>query len=73
LLNKGRHSADFGTITWMVEVHMKEWRLLDITCYSKEVSLSDQNMYMTARMMSKGCSFIYSQLPRYLPEQALKR
>jgi hypothetical protein len=24
LLNKGRHSADFGTITWMVEVHMKE-------------------------------------------------
>jgi hypothetical protein len=69
LLNKGRHSADPSATTCMIEVHMKEQRLLGVTRYSKKVSLSNQNSHMTARMMFEGCSFISSELPRDLAKQ----
>ncbi|CAN6348162.1 unnamed protein product [Urochloa humidicola] len=72
LLDKGRHTSHPGGSTWMIKVHMKNKILMDFTEYSYKASSSSQDTSMAARIMSKGCSFISTELPCYVPKQSVK-
>ncbi|KAL6658280.1 hypothetical protein ACP70R_003866 [Stipagrostis hirtigluma subsp. patula] len=72
LLNESRHNSASKATTWMIKVHMKEKRPLQITAYSPDAS--DKKDFMIAREMSLGSSFITSGMPLwYSFRQAMKR
>ncbi|KAK3118065.1 hypothetical protein QOZ80_9BG0693740 [Eleusine coracana subsp. coracana] len=72
LLNKGRHALDLAAPTWIVQVDMKDQRLLGATPYSREERLSCQRPFLTARRMSMGHSLICSDMPSYMLRKLTK-